>query len=374
MYQLAKATSTALTYVLDGQTMLVSFHELDTSTKETVRFAIIHSIAIGVGSMLMLFSWIIVINKRTPIFVLNQCSLLLLVVRSGLYLGYLLGPISLFSYLYAGDPDGVWNAYYLTVGTNIVYSLLIASVEASMVFQVYVIFKSTNKKHWGGLLTALCGLLGVVVVVFNIISSINATKIMREHLNNVEFSSYGSWVTNLPIIFFSATVNLLSTILLFKLVAAIRTRRVLGLKQFDGFHILVITMSQTLIIPSALVVANYSHISTNLLSSLSFILTVCNLPFGSLWAISSNHNVQPTSAPNTVLNRCASHASSEGTYAVKDDVSLRKNYSVDFEKGPQTASTSPDNDQDSVDRILDGLEDRGFDFLVTNTFTTKLVT
>lgn len=374
MYQLAKATSTALTYVLDGQTMLVSFHELDTSTKETVRFAIIHSIAIGVGSMLMLFSWIIVINKKTPIFVLNQCSLLLLVVRSGLYLGYLLGPISLFSYLYAGDPDGVWNAYYLTVGTNIVYSLLIASVEASMVFQVYVIFKSTNKKHWGGLLTALCGLLGVVVVVFNIISSINATKIMREHLNNVEFSSYGSWVTNLPIIFFSATVNLLSTILLFKLVAAIRTRRVLGLKQFDGFHILVITMSQTLIIPSALVVANYSHISTNLLSSLSFILTVCNLPFGSLWAISSNHNVQPTSAPNTVLNRCASHASSEGTYAVKDDVSLRKNYSVDFEKGPQTASTSPDNDQDSVDRILDGLEDRGFDFLVTNTFTTKLVT
>ena len=42
----------------------------------------------------------------------------------------------------------------------------------------------------------------------------------------------------------------MTILLIGKLIIAIRTRRYLGLKQFDSFHILLIGFSQTLIIPS----------------------------------------------------------------------------------------------------------------------------
>lgn len=360
-----------LSYQVADQDFQVTFSQLDQTMKEFIQFAIIHGLAIGIGSLLMFLSWVIVINKRTPIFIMNQCSLLLLVIRSGLYLGYVLGSLSQLAYIYTGIFNGSWDAYNLSMATNVVFCFLVMSAESTMVFQVYVMFKSSKQKYLGNILTSICGVLGITVVGLYVNASANASYVLKSQLTNKDFVAYGSWVANLPIILFSSTVNILSIILILKLAVAIRTRRFLGMKQFDSFHILIIMITQTFIIPSTLVIVNYKNTSTNFLSSLSFILAVCNLPLGSLWATSSNNNVHPTSASNTVLSRYDSSVSSHGTLAVKEDMILNKYvtpHTTDLEMSATTPINFDYHEVDSLERILENFEDRGVVSVTTNAF------
>lgn len=350
-----------LNYTVNGYPLEVTFGQLELSSQTFMNFAIIHGVAVGVGFLLLVLSWAIVINKKTPIFIMNQVSLLLLVLRSALYLAYLEGPLTKLSYIYTGIFTGSWNAYYVTLAANILFCFLVASVETTMVFQVYVMFKPSKQKFWGMALAALCGALGVAVVVLYINSSVHVTKVLKAQLSNKEFSQYASWVGNLPIIMFSCTVNLLSVILVLKLAVAVRTRWTLGLKQFDSFHILIIMISQTFIIPSALVIANYANPSSNFLSSLSFIIAVFNLPLGSLWASSSNSGSHPTSTANTVLQRVDTSASSQDTLATKEKY-LGKFITppvTDLEKGSGLTTHFEGQDSESLEEIFQSFEDRG---------------
>lgn len=350
-----------LNYTVGGYPLQVTFHQLELTTQTFMNFAIIHGVAVGVGILLIMMSWAIVINKKTPIFIMNQLSLLLLVVRSSLYLLYLKGPLTQLSYIYTGIFDGSWSAYQVTLAANILFCFLVASVETTMVFQVYVMFKPSKQKLWGNLVVGLCGMLGVAVVVFYIISSVHVTKVLKAQLKNQEFSQYANWVNNLPIIMFSCTVNILSFILVLKLAIAVRTRWTLGLKQFDSFHILIIMVSQTFIIPSALVIVNYKNPSSNFLSSLSFIIAVFNLPLGSLWATSSHSGSHPTSTPNTVLNRVDTIASSQDTLATNEKF-LGKFITppvTDLEKSSGSATHFEGHDLESLEEIFQNFEDRG---------------
>lgn len=359
-----------LNYTLGDYPLLVTFGQLEHSTQTFMKFAIIHGVAAGVGLLLLIMSWIIVINKKTPIFILNQVTLLLLVLRSTLYLVYLRGPLTQLSYIYTGIFNGSWRAYHVSVAANVLFCFLVASVEATMVFQVYVMFKHNKKKVWGHTLVLVCGALGVGVVGLYINSSVHATKVLKAQLAKKEFTQYASWVGNLPIIMFSATVNILSVILILKLANAVRTRWTLGLKQFDSFHILIIMISQTFIIPSALVIANYKNTSSNFLSSLSFIIAVFNLPLGSLWAISSNNGTHPTSAPNTLLSRTDTSVSSQNTLATKEKY-LGKFITppvTDIEKSAGSVNHFDGHELESLEEIFQNFEDRGKVSVITSGF------
>lgn len=366
---MTEANSIWLTYVVGNETYAVTFSDLQSSTNEVVRYAIIHGLAIGVGTLLLFLSWIIVVNKKTPIFILNQVSLVLLVIRSGLYLGYLLGPLSALSYIYTGKYSSNWDAYNVSVATNVVFCLLVFTVEATMVFQVYVICKSDRKLILGYSMVGFCGALGLADVGLYINSSIYSANVLRAQLSDKEYELYGSWVTNVPIILFSITVNILSVILLLKLAVAVRTRRVLGLKRFDSFHVLMIMVTQTFIIPSALVIVNYQNTSSNLLSSLSFTLAVFNLPLGSLWATSANNSTQPTSVPNTVLSRYNSSVSSQGTLAFAEKSTYLGKFvtppPADLEKNDASSTVE---DQESLERIFEAFEDPRVVSVTTNGF------
>lgn len=369
MSQYFDPSTIVLSYTAGDEQYEVTFADLQVSSDKIVDFAIIHGLAIGVGILLLFLSWIIVVNKKTPIFVMNQCLLVLLVIRSGLYLAYLTGPLSQLSYVYTGIFNGSWSGYNVTVATNVIYCLLMFSVELTMVFQVYVIFKSSRRSYLGYLLVAFSGALGSTVVGIYIYASVYSANKLRAQLKNEVFENKGSWVNNLPIILFSVTVNILSVILLSKLAMAVRTRRVLGLKRFDSFHVLMIMATQTFIVPSALVIANYRHDANNLLSSISFILAVFNLPLGSLWATSANNSTQPTSAPNTVLSRYNSSVSSQGTLANSEKPFLGKFVtppSTDLEKNNDVSSTA--DDPESLERIFEAFEDPRVISVTTNGF------
>lgn len=348
----------ALNYTVFGEAMLVTFGELNHVSVQTLNLGIVQGVGLGAGILLLFMSWVIIVNKKNPIFILNQATLVLLVVNCALNLAYLLGPFSSLPFVFTRVfLDSQWYAYTTTVAANVVHMILIASVETTLVVQTYVIFRSPEVRSLGYILTAMAASLGVSTVGFYLNNVIRDAIILRRQLLNESYEVHGAWVSNMPLILFSASINVICALLVAKLVLAVRTRRYLGLKQFDSFHILAISSTQTFIVPSVLVIVNYRNAwsGSTLLANLSVIVAVLNLPLSSLWAVSANNSPQPSSCQNSLLSRHTSNASSQTmqSYSMFPNKVEKLHTPASLEK----ASTFYDNDEDSINRILDTIDD-----------------
>lgn len=248
------------------------------------------------------------------LFYLNSLILLIGIIRSGCYLNYNLGPLNSLSFVFTGWYDG--SSFISSDVTNGFKCILYALVEISLGFQVYVMFKTSNLKIWGIMASLLSIGLGLIVVAFQInltiLSHIRFSRAISTNRSEEESSSSSSssdsvgYVINsiwmdLPTILFSISINIMTILLIGKLIIAIRTRRYLGLKQFDSFHILLIGFSQTLIIPSIILVVHYFYLSQNkdsLLQQISLLLIILMLPLSSLWAQTANNTHNINSSPS----------------------------------------------------------------------------
>ena len=251
------------------------------------------------------------------LFYLNSLILLIGIIRSGCYLNYNLGPLNSLSFVFTGWYDG--SSFISSDVTNGFKCILYALVEISLGFQVYVMFKTSNLKIWGIMASLLSIGLGLIVVAFQInltiLSHIRFSRAISTNRSEEESSLSSSsslssdsvgYVINsiwmdLPTILFSISINIMTILLIGKLIIAIRTRRYLGLKQFDSFHILLIGFSQTLIIPSIILVVHYFYLSQNkdsLLQQISLLLIILMLPLSSLWAQTANNTHNINSSPS----------------------------------------------------------------------------
>ena len=251
------------------------------------------------------------------LFYLNSLILLIGIIRSGCYLNYNLGPLNSLSFVFTGWYDG--SSFISSDVTNGFKCILYALVEISLGFQVYVMFKTSNLKIWGIMASLLSIGLGLIVVAFQInltiLSHIRFSRAISTNRSEEESSLSSSsslssdsvgYVINsiwmdLPTILFSISINIMTILLIGKLIFAIRTRRYLGLKQFDSFHILLIGFSQTLIIPSIILVVHYFYLSQNkdsLLQQISLLLIILMLPLSSLWAQTANNTHNINSSPS----------------------------------------------------------------------------
>lgn len=347
-FRLVDTANLVLNYTLAGEHLHTTFGDLDETAHATIKLAIVHGMAIGLGVLLLFLSWVIVVKKRSPIFLLNQATLACMILKSGLYLGFLLGPMSSMAYLYTGIlRHNQWSGYRVSVVLNVAQTLLVASVEATLVFQVHVVFQAPEVRTLGRILTALTGLLGLTTVGFYINNAVRSGIELREQLEFRQTHFMGTWVNNVPTILFSVSLNVVCVILVVKLAMAIRTRRYLGLKQFDAFHILVITLAQTSIVPSALVISNYRSLTSysTLLANISYILAVCNLPFSSLWAALANNAPKPTSSHGSLFG-----SSEDETYPMLP-TKVHKVGTPDTEKDAATYV----GDTESLSRLFESL-------------------
>ncbi|KHC28460.1 pheromone alpha factor receptor [Candida albicans P76067] len=264
------------------------------------------------------------------LFYLNSLILLIGIIRSGCYLNYNLGPLNSLSFVFTGWYDG--SSFISSDVTNGFKCILYALVEISLGFQVYVMFKTSNLKIWGIMASLLSIGLGLIVVAFQInltiLSHIRFSRAISTNRSEEESSLSSSsslssdsvgYVINsiwmdLPTILFSISINIMTILLIGKLIFAIRTRRYLGLKQFDSFHILLIGFSQTLIIPSIILVVHYFYLSQNkdsLLQQISLLLIILMLPLSSLWAQTANNTHNINSSPS--LSFISRHHSSDSS-------------------------------------------------------------
>lgn len=360
MYSLTDPLQIQLNYTVLGTAVELTFADLDLALHSTLFEAVVQGVAIGGGVLLMLASWFVIINKRTPIFAMNQLTLFLLVVRSSLYLGYLFGPLNGYSYSGTGLFYDYWSAYRVTVATNVFYVMLIAAIQITLVYQIYVVFHNTFRKLQLAV-TAFTSALATSVVCLYIYTSTVYLREVRE-LFAGQYEEYELWITYVPFILFSASLNIMSLVLIVKLYFAVRTRRKLGLTQFDSFHILLIMTTQTGIVPSIMMIYQYAGIQTTstAFSNLSVVIAVCNLPLSSLWASSANNTAVPVLCQNSVLTKHSSR-DSQDTLA-HSQVSRVKLGFKDME------SAHSDFDTESIDRIMEQLEQPGVEQRTTIAF------
>lgn len=301
----------------ENDVFVVSFGALDDFSVSSLKWAAVYSFAIGSCLTLSFLLWAISLNRTTPIFILNQITMVVMVIRSSLFLSYLMGSLSSLSFTFTGIllPNS-YGTYRITVAASAFQTILVACIEASMTYQIFVIFRSPEVKRLGLALTMVTAVGGLTVVGFYINSTVVNARSYADIVNqSVTTTRYGSWVRDIPFILFSVSINLMSSMLACKLFFAIKTRRYLGLKQFDCFHILFIMSCQTMFIPSILVIINYgvSSAKNNILSTVSVVLVVLSLPFSSMWASAANNNPAPSSSTFSFISRSNSNDSDTDT-------------------------------------------------------------
>lgn len=284
-----------LTYTsIYGNDTTLSFHELETLIHKRMIEAIMFGVRCGAASITLIIMWLVTKNKRTPIFTINQISLVLIVIHSALYFSYLLSHLSSVTFMITGFPQYITrNNIHLYGAANIFQVLLVASIETSLVFQVKVIFTGDNFKKMGRLALFVSSALGLATVAMYFVTAIKGMIATYKNVNSSDNSYF-----NISTILLASSINLMSVILAIKLIMAIRMRRFLGLKQFDSFHILLIMCLQSLIVPSILFILSYSLPAgkgTDVLITVGTLLVVLSLPLSSMWATASSQASVPSS-------------------------------------------------------------------------------
>lgn len=269
--------------------------ELDEFYRTKILMAIFFGLRVGASAVVAIILLLITQNRRTPVFIFNQISLIFLFIQSSLYLQYLNSPYSLMSTALTGSYEAVRpRDTNVSVASSVFQFLLICAVCVSLFFQVRVVFPPFSMaRNIASAITSisvvLCCVVNLLYIISRCYSALNPTSkpiFGTGHFNQIlpSFSQYA----------FAASIALCSVTLLGKLAFAIRTRRILGLRQFGPFEIIVIMSAQTMIVPVILYIMNNSLASTsngNYLTgvgSLAPLAVVIFLPMSSMWASAAN--------------------------------------------------------------------------------------
>lgn len=303
-----------ITYTIPGieEPFELPFEVLNHFQSEQSKNCLVMGVMIGSCSVLLIFLVGILFktNKFSTIgksknlsknflFYLNCLITFIGIIRAACFSNYLLGPLNSASFEFTGWYNG--ESYASSEAANGFRVILFALIETSMVFQVFVMFRGAGMKKLAYSVTILCTALALVVVGFQINSTVLSHRRFVNTVNEISDTGLSSIWLDLPTILFSVSVNLMSVLLIGKLILAIKTRRYLGLKQFDSFHVLLICSTQTLLVPSLILFVHYFLFFRNanvMLINISILLIVLMLPFSSLWAQTANTTQYINSSPS----------------------------------------------------------------------------
>lgn len=249
------------------------------------RDSIVFGVCLGSSIITFIVMWLVSKNRKTPIFILNQISLVLIIIHSSFYLKYLFSyPSSIVYYLTEFQQPFTAYDRHISAAADMFKMLLVTTIEFSLVFQVRIMFASDNFKRLGNILLASSIVIGLATSAVFLAS---VSMLIKESYTGIP--TRGEKIYNISNILFASSINFMTFILMIKLVWAIRARRFLGLKQFDSFHILLIMTCHSMVIPSILTILAYAlHSNADVLVSLSTLLVVLSLPLSAIWAASAN--------------------------------------------------------------------------------------
>ncbi|CEP63495.1 alpha-factor pheromone receptor STE2 LALA0_S08e03774g [Lachancea lanzarotensis] len=302
---------------MSGDQVSIDSEQMQSVVNQFITQGIIFGTRIGAAVITIVILMMVSKNRKTPIFISNQISLLLVVLQSALYLGYLFSPSASVSYTVALMPGSIpTSKLHPFAAANVFQTLLVAAIEASLILQVRIIFKSDTLKTAGRALLAVASGLALATVVVYLVATVKSISAVYKNADAFP----DQYLYNIGVILQSTSINFMTLLLTVKLLLAVRSRRFLGLKQFDSFHILAIMSFQTLIFPSVLFILAYAlsgNPNTVYLNSIAVLLVTLSLPLSSMWATSANNGFRPSS-----LNTSFSPSLYDGSSGRGDDPSL----------------------------------------------------
>jgi len=333
----------------DG-TYEVPFYAIDNYHYSRMENAVVLGATIGACSMLLIMLIGILFKnfqrlRKSLLFNINFAILLMLILRSACYINYLMNNLSSISFFFTGIFDD--ESFMSSDAANAFKVILVALIEVSLTYQIYVMFKTPMLKSWGIFASVLAGVLGLATLATQIYTTVMSHVNFVNGTTGSPLQVTSAWM-DMPTILFSVSINVLSMFLVCKLGLAIRTRRYLGLKQFDAFHILFIMSTQTMIIPSIILFVHYfdQNDSQTTLVNISLLLVVISLPLSSLWAQTANNVRRIDTSPSmSFISREASNRSGNET--------LHSGATISKYNTSNTVNTTPGTSKDDSLFILD---------------------
>jgi len=300
----------------------VSLSKFDSVSFNLLRNAIVNSCALGSCISLMLLL-ILKSKKHGIVYWLHMATLSSLIIRSGLYLGYLLSPLAEVGFIVTGAVNqSLKQGFNVSVAADVFNIILTTLVEVCFTYQISIMFRSPKHRQIGIFVTVGFGLFGLLIIAFQMVAVTKSKISAYDALFNGGTSTVGLWLINLPTILFSISINLMSLVLIVKLVIGIRIRRYLGLKQFDYLHVLLIMFTQTFIVPTILVIVEYKVGDGNdpILLTVAMTVVVLSLPLSSMWAQMAND--QPVLETSSLLFYTPNLSSEEETIICVDEKAM----------------------------------------------------
>lgn len=339
-----------------GDNTAVKFSVLQNMVDVNTNEAIVYGTRCGAAVLTQIIMWMISKNRKTPVFIINQISLTLILIHSAFYFKYLLGGFGSVVYGLTGFPQLIKPVDMRCFAVaNMVMVLLVASIEASLIFQVRVIFTGDNLKKVGLILTMVCTFMGLATVSLYFVTAVKSIVSLYQDMGGTSTVLY-----NVSLIMLASSIHFMALILVIKLFLAVRSRRFLGLKQFDSFHILLIISCQTLLIPSLLFIISYSLPSNKNIESLkaiAILTVVLSLPLSSMWATAANNfSGSTSSSSDSATNGGSYYGKGPCLYPERADGETRRNALYDlYPKSKSDASQHTDNRTDAGNDIFSDL-------------------
>lgn len=269
----------------DGSNITVPLSVFDKFGLSRAQSSIIYGVQLGMSGMVFLILLVTAKRekRRTILYYVHLTSLLLLMVKSVLFCVFETGPWLQYSVQLLGDFAAVTDAaYHTSAATNVITTLLVISIEVSLVFQVRVVYSSARTFIYRTLMT-VSGCISLVVFAFYIVSLVEG---IRSVYGNAGFDG---WSLKAATASFAASICFYSLVFTIKLYLAIRQRRSLGFEKFGPLQVIFIMGCQTLLIPAVMTIIDSSaHI--NSIGAFAQTIVVVSLPISALWASTTKDN------------------------------------------------------------------------------------
>ena len=240
------AMQTFLVYALDGTPISLSFQKLDDWYFYFVKMSTIFGAQLGATALL--FGLLLMLGRparlRSPVYLLNVISLIFNFFRCLFNILYFNGPFAEAFVFFTNAPYVPSSAYGISVAAEVFATLLLLTIETSLVMQANVVC-STLRKQTRTAITGTLSLVAALTVSLRLALMIYKIKILLDSTVNFDEDP----LVSASDIMVAISICIFSGVFTFKLGAAVLSRRKLGLKQFGPMQVIFIMGCQTSIIP-----------------------------------------------------------------------------------------------------------------------------
>lgn len=307
-----------------------NIQELDQFQRDRMLLATLFGVRAGASAVVSIILFLLTARRHTPVYIFNQTSLVLFFAQSTLFLVNTFSPFGALSTVFTNSYASVTGINVnVSVATSVFQLLFIISIQCSLFFQARAVFPRNS--HAQVLVTVILGLMSVATIIIYTLYIAQNCRLAANPVGPTLFKGrFGYKLPSISQIMFAASISLCTLIFVGKLFFAIRTRSVLGLKQFGPMQIVCIMGTQSMIVPAVLTVISFTESGTTPIYSMASFTVVISLPLSAMWAASANTNSSPKLSSTMNTHQIRKHIGVSSNFTGRSDHQDRGGSGKDF--------------------------------------------